>query len=90
MTYSSISTSVQNIVVQCSVRAVSWKLFQKTVCAFVCRKKIRWFCDELNMLVPFCDSDTDKVNTLRWTTTFLRYAINKHGETLKHVSLWLS
>ncbi|XP_053173966.1 transcription factor-like 5 protein [Scomber japonicus] len=47
------------------------------------RKRIRLCCDELNMLVPFCDSDTDKVTTLQWTTTFLRYINKTYGDTFK-------
>nr|XP_020466368.1 transcription factor-like 5 protein [Monopterus albus] len=47
------------------------------------RKRIRSCCDELNMLVPFCDSDTDKVTTLYWTTAFLRYISKTYGDTFK-------
>ncbi|XP_068585804.1 transcription factor-like 5 protein [Cebidichthys violaceus] len=47
------------------------------------RKMIRLYCDELNTLVPFCESDTDKVSTLQWTTTFLRYIKKTYGDTLK-------
>ncbi|XP_074538355.1 uncharacterized protein LOC141799862 [Halichoeres trimaculatus] len=47
------------------------------------RKKIRQCCDELNMLVPFCNSDTDKVNTLLWTAAFLKYINELYGDTLK-------
>ncbi|XP_018556711.1 transcription factor-like 5 protein isoform X1 [Lates calcarifer] len=47
------------------------------------RKRIRLCCDELNMLVPFCDSDTDKVTTLQWTTAFLRYINKTYGDTFK-------
>ncbi|XP_047424774.1 transcription factor-like 5 protein [Mugil cephalus] len=47
------------------------------------RKRIRWCCDELNTMVPFCDSDTDKVTTLQWTTAFLRYINKTYGETFK-------
>ncbi|XP_070825678.1 transcription factor-like 5 protein [Chaetodon trifascialis] len=47
------------------------------------RKKIRSCCDELNMLVPFCDSDSDKVTTLQWTTAFLRYINKTYGDSLK-------
>ncbi|MGH0157723.1 UNVERIFIED_CONTAM: hypothetical protein FKN15_046043 [Acipenser sinensis] len=32
------------------------------------RRRIRICCDELNMLVPFCTSETDKATTLQWTT----------------------
>ncbi|KAF3697102.1 Transcription factor-like 5 protein Cha transcription factor HPV-16 E2-binding protein 1 [Channa argus] len=47
------------------------------------RKKIRLCCDELNMLVPFCDSVTDKVTTLQWTTAYLRYINKMYGDTFK-------
>ncbi|XP_035511945.1 transcription factor-like 5 protein [Morone saxatilis] len=47
------------------------------------RKRIRSCCDELNMLVPFCESDTDKVTTLQWTTSFLRYINKTYGDTFK-------
>ncbi|XP_031583693.2 uncharacterized protein LOC116310905 isoform X3 [Oreochromis aureus] len=47
------------------------------------RKRIRLCCDELNMLVPFCDSETDKVTTLQWTTAFLRYITKTYGDTFK-------
>uniref|UniRef100_A0A8C3A3V9 BHLH domain-containing protein n=1 Tax=Cyclopterus lumpus TaxID=8103 RepID=A0A8C3A3V9_CYCLU len=47
------------------------------------RKRIRLYCDELNMLVPFCESDTDKVTTLQWTTAFLGYIKKTYGDTFK-------
>ncbi|XP_037334232.2 transcription factor-like 5 protein [Pungitius pungitius] len=47
------------------------------------RKRIRLYCDELNMLVPFCDSDTDKVTTLQWTTVFLQYLQQTYGNAFK-------
>nr|XP_033484563.1 transcription factor-like 5 protein [Epinephelus lanceolatus] len=47
------------------------------------RKRIRSYCDELNALVPFCESNTDKVTTLQWTTVFLRYINKKYGDDLK-------
>ncbi|XP_029011052.1 transcription factor-like 5 protein isoform X2 [Betta splendens] len=47
------------------------------------RKRIRLYCDELNMLVPFCNSDTDKVTTLQWTTAYLTYVNKSYGDTLK-------
>ncbi|XP_004070954.1 transcription factor-like 5 protein [Oryzias latipes] len=47
------------------------------------RKRIRLCCDELNTMVPFCDPCTDKVTTLTWTTTFLRYITKKYGDTFK-------
>ncbi len=51
------------------------------------RKKIRTCCDELNKLVPFCNSGSDKVTTLQWTTAFLRYISKTYGDTFKQVSL---
>uniref|UniRef100_A0A665V212 BHLH domain-containing protein n=1 Tax=Echeneis naucrates TaxID=173247 RepID=A0A665V212_ECHNA len=51
------------------------------------RKRIRLCCDELNMLVPFCDSDTDKATTLQWTTAFLRYINKTYGDAFKEVCL---
>eukprot|EP00079_Xenopus_tropicalis_P013854 XP_002943245.2 PREDICTED: transcription factor-like 5 protein [Xenopus tropicalis] len=50
------------------------------------RRRIRVSCDELNLLVPFCDGDTDKATTLQWTAAFLRYLRGKHGDSLKAVS----
>ncbi|XP_029291314.1 LOW QUALITY PROTEIN: transcription factor-like 5 protein [Cottoperca gobio] len=47
------------------------------------RKRIRLYCDELNMLVPFCEVDTDKVTTLQWTTAFLTYINKTYGDTFK-------
>ncbi|KAK9514908.1 hypothetical protein VZT92_025590 [Zoarces viviparus] len=47
------------------------------------RKMIRLYCDELNMLVPFCESATDKVTTLQWTTAFLTYIKKTYGDTFK-------
>ncbi|XP_022045461.1 transcription factor-like 5 protein isoform X1 [Acanthochromis polyacanthus] len=47
------------------------------------RKKIRLCCDELNMMVPFCGSETDKATTLQWTTAFLRYINKMYGDTFK-------
>ncbi|KAL3064548.1 hypothetical protein OYC64_000745 [Pagothenia borchgrevinki] len=47
------------------------------------RKRIRLYCDELNMLVPFCESDTDKVTTLQMTTAFLKYINKTYGDTFK-------
>lgn len=44
-------------------------------------------CDELNTLVPFCDSETDKVTTLQWTTAFLRYITKTYGDTFKEVGV---
>ncbi|XP_017264929.1 transcription factor-like 5 protein [Kryptolebias marmoratus] len=47
------------------------------------RKKIRVCCDDLNTMVPFCNSDTDKVTTLQWTLTYLRYISLMYGDTIK-------
>ncbi|KAK9404897.1 transcription factor-like 5 protein [Crotalus adamanteus] len=47
------------------------------------RRRIRICCDELNLLVPFCTSDTDKATTLQWTTAFLKYIQERHGDSLK-------
>ncbi|NXI54389.1 TCFL5 protein, partial [Chloroceryle aenea] len=47
------------------------------------RVLIRACCDELNLLVPFCTVDTDKATTLQWTTAFLKYIQERHGDSLK-------
>ncbi|KAM9351005.1 transcription factor-like 5 protein [Symphorus nematophorus] len=47
------------------------------------RKRIRSCCDELNMLVPFCESDSDKVTTLCWTIAYLKYIHKTYGEIPK-------
>ncbi|XP_042606033.1 transcription factor-like 5 protein isoform X2 [Cyprinus carpio] len=47
------------------------------------RRRIRLCCDELNLLVPFCYADTDKATTLQWTTAFLKYIQEIHGDRLK-------
>ncbi|XP_057552674.1 transcription factor-like 5 protein [Hippopotamus amphibius kiboko] len=47
------------------------------------RHRIRICCDELNLLVPFCDAETDKATTLQWTTAFLKYIQERHGDALK-------
>ncbi|NXJ75693.1 TCFL5 protein, partial [Trogon melanurus] len=47
------------------------------------RRRIRVCCDELNLLVPFCTVDTDKATTLQWTTAFLKYIQEQHGDSLK-------
>uniref|UniRef100_A0A8C6JA06 Uncharacterized protein n=1 Tax=Melopsittacus undulatus TaxID=13146 RepID=A0A8C6JA06_MELUD len=47
------------------------------------RRRIRVCCDELNLLVPFCTVDTDKATTLQWTTAFLKYIQERHGDSLK-------
>lgn len=50
------------------------------------RRRIRICCDELNLLVPFCNAETDKATTLQWTTAFLKYIQERHGDALKKVS----
>uniref|UniRef100_G1TN85 BHLH domain-containing protein n=1 Tax=Oryctolagus cuniculus TaxID=9986 RepID=G1TN85_RABIT len=50
---------------------------------FDCRRRIRICCDELNLLVPFCNAETDKATTLQWTTAFLKYIQERHGDALK-------
>uniref|UniRef100_A0A2I3GF17 BHLH domain-containing protein n=1 Tax=Nomascus leucogenys TaxID=61853 RepID=A0A2I3GF17_NOMLE len=58
------------------------------------RHRIRICCDELNLLVPFCNAETDKATTLQWTITFLKYIQERHGDSLKkltnsrYVMLW--
>ncbi|XP_059935324.1 transcription factor-like 5 protein isoform X2 [Mesoplodon densirostris] len=47
------------------------------------RRRIRICCDELNLLVPFCNAETDKATTLQWTTAFLKYIQETHGDSLK-------
>ncbi|KFV04596.1 Transcription factor-like 5 protein, partial [Tauraco erythrolophus] len=47
------------------------------------RRRIRVCCDELNLLVPFCNVDTDKATTLQWTAAFLKYIRERHGDSLK-------
>ncbi|XP_026881096.2 transcription factor-like 5 protein [Electrophorus electricus] len=47
------------------------------------RRRIRLCCDELNLLVPFCNTDTDKATTLQWTTAFLKYIREMYGDSLK-------
>ncbi|XP_030318940.1 transcription factor-like 5 protein isoform X1 [Calypte anna] len=47
------------------------------------RRRIRICCDELNLLVPFCTVETDKATTLQWTTAFLKYIQERHGDSLK-------
>ncbi|KAI4877851.1 hypothetical protein NFI96_026184 [Prochilodus magdalenae] len=49
------------------------------------RKRIRLCCDELNLLVPFCTAETDKATTLQWTTAFLKYIREVHGNSLRQV-----
>lgn len=57
-----------------------------TPLALDCRRRIRICCDELNLLVPFCNAETDKATTLQWTTAFLKYIQERHGDSLKKVS----
>ncbi|KAF4077870.1 hypothetical protein AMELA_G00193080 [Ameiurus melas] len=47
------------------------------------RRRIRLCCDELNMLVPFCNAETDKATTLQWTTAYLKYIREIYGDSLK-------
>ncbi|KAK7877917.1 hypothetical protein WMY93_031446 [Mugilogobius chulae] len=47
------------------------------------RRNIRLCCDELNRLVPFCHSDTDKVTTLQWTAAYLKYINKMYGDTVR-------
>ncbi|XP_006896938.1 PREDICTED: transcription factor-like 5 protein [Elephantulus edwardii] len=47
------------------------------------RRRIRICCDELNLLVPFCNAETDKATTLQWTTAFLKYIQERHGDSLR-------
>ncbi|KAL1021459.1 hypothetical protein UPYG_G00013520 [Umbra pygmaea] len=47
------------------------------------RRRIRICCDELNVLVPFCNQDTDKATTLQWTTAFLKYIREVYGDSIK-------
>ncbi|XP_044772290.1 transcription factor-like 5 protein [Neomonachus schauinslandi] len=47
------------------------------------RCRIRICCDELNLLVPFCNAETEKATTLQWTTAFLKYIQERHGDALK-------
>uniref|UniRef100_A0A3Q3W505 BHLH domain-containing protein n=1 Tax=Mola mola TaxID=94237 RepID=A0A3Q3W505_MOLML len=47
------------------------------------RRRIRSYCDELNMLVPFCQSTSGMLATLQWTTAFLKYINDTYGDTLK-------
>uniref|UniRef100_A0A8C6SW85 BHLH domain-containing protein n=1 Tax=Neogobius melanostomus TaxID=47308 RepID=A0A8C6SW85_9GOBI len=54
------------------------------------RRRIRLCCDELNMLVPFCQADTDKVTTLQWAATYLRYVNKIYGDAIKEVCLLIT
>lgn len=67
--------------------AVAWRLLLSVITLdFACRRRIRICCDELNLLVPFCNAETDKATTLQWTTAFLKYIQERHGDSLKKVS----
>ncbi|CAN9515369.1 unnamed protein product [Ophioblennius macclurei] len=54
------------------------------------RTKIRHLCDELNRLVPLCDTTTDKVNTLQKAVAFLRFIGETYGDSLKEEFVMLS
>ncbi|CAB1350275.1 unnamed protein product [Coregonus sp. 'balchen'] len=43
------------------------------------RRRIRFCCDKLNVLAPFCNHETDKATTLQWTTAFLKYVREVYG-----------
>ncbi|XP_062315248.1 transcription factor-like 5 protein isoform X1 [Osmerus eperlanus] len=47
------------------------------------RRRIRFCCDELNLLAPFCNHETDKATTLQWTTAFLKYIREVYGDSIK-------
>ncbi|XP_019907148.3 transcription factor-like 5 protein isoform X2 [Esox lucius] len=47
------------------------------------RRRIRFCCDELNVLAPFCNQETDKATTLQWTTAFLKYIREVYGDSIK-------
>uniref|UniRef100_A0A8C7FP19 BHLH domain-containing protein n=1 Tax=Oncorhynchus kisutch TaxID=8019 RepID=A0A8C7FP19_ONCKI len=47
------------------------------------RRRIRFCCDELNVLAPFCNHETDKATTLQWTTAFLKYVREVYGDSIK-------
>lgn len=53
------------------------------------RRRIRVYCDELNMLVPLCHAKCDKVTTLQLTTAYLRYIHKMHGDTFREVPLFV-
>ena len=42
-------------------------------------------CNELNTLVPFCQPDTDKATTLKWTATYLKYIKEVYGDSPREV-----
>uniref|UniRef100_A0AAY5L909 Transcription factor-like 5 protein n=1 Tax=Esox lucius TaxID=8010 RepID=A0AAY5L909_ESOLU len=46
-------------------------------------RRIRFCCDELNVLAPFCNQETDKATTLQWTTAFLKYIREVYGDSIK-------
>ncbi|MBZ3891621.1 Transcription factor-like 5 protein [Sciurus carolinensis] len=47
------------------------------------RRGIRICCDELHLLVPFCNAETGKATNLQWTTAFLKYIQERYGDSLK-------
>lgn len=53
------------------------------------RRRIRVYCDELNVLVPLCHAKCDKVTTLQLTTAYLRYIHRMHGDTFREVPLFV-
>lgn len=53
--------------------------------SWVGRRRIRVYCDELNMLVPLCHAKCDKVTTLQLTTAYLRYIHKMHGDAFREV-----
>ncbi|XDV45336.1 hypothetical protein PO909_013452, partial [Leuciscus waleckii] len=76
--------------VSCAKRDRTWPVMDRTQRKEVHnrkerdrRRRIRLCCDELNLLVPFCYADTDKATTLQWTTAFLKYIQEIHGDCLK-------
>lgn len=71
----------------CSAPALL-QLFHVIALDFDCRRRIRICCDELNLLVPFCNAETDKATTLQWTTAFLKYIQERHGDSLKKVGIY--
>lgn len=61
----------------------------KAQAVFGGRRRIRFYCDELNTLVPLCHAKSDKVTTLQWTTAYLKYIHRTHGETVREVRLFV-
>ncbi|KAG9474537.1 hypothetical protein GDO78_004698 [Eleutherodactylus coqui] len=54
------------------------------------RRRIKLCCDELNNFVPFCTMVTDKATTLQWTSSFLKYIQERHGDALKKVRVFFN